>query len=219
MISTVAQLTTLQSLILLTSFNTTSWSPEAVLPHATCVARLSALTALNHLQLELSWCYDTHRDSGSAMETEGKQHGAWCEVRETHRTSLLSALRCMPQLQHLDCPTLWLQPSDLASLTALTSATLRGLLPPAVGQQPSGREGRGLTGPQAAGCVPLPPYLRELVLFLGASPRAYAALRPAAAFSRLRAPIMLFSMSDTTAAEGGGGGGGGPRCAAADDLP
>ncbi len=197
-ISAVAQLGTLESLCLQTSFDPTSASPEAVRPHATCLACLSALTALTHLQLEPSLCYDNRVDSWSVMEKHGDRHGAWCEVREAHSTSLLSALRCMPQLQHLHCPELWLQPSDLAALTALTSVTLMGLLPPAVGQQPSWQEGTGLIGLPAAGCVPLPPHLQTLVLIWGASARTYAALRPAAAFSRLRAHALVFGVSETS---------------------
>ncbi len=71
-----------------------------------------------------------------------------------------------------------------------------GLLPPAVGQQPSWREGRRFTGLPAAGCVPLPPHLVEIVLGAGVSPRAYAALQPAAAFSRLHACALIFGVSD-----------------------
>ncbi len=196
MISTVAQLTTLESLLLMTSFDPASTPLEAVRPHATCVALLSSLTALTQLQLRPSRRYDNRVDSWSVFEEDGGQHKAWCAVREAHRSSLLSALRCMPQLQHLHCLTLFLQPSELAALTALTRATLMGLLPPAVGQQPSPREGRGLISLPAAGCVALPPHLQELVLVWGASPRAYAALQPAAAFSGLHARALVFGMSD-----------------------
>ncbi len=195
--STVAQLTTLKSLLLTTNFNPASISPEAVRPQATCVGRLSALTALTQLQLIPSSSYEHHGDSWSVMERDGDRHGTWCEVREAHRASLLSALRCMPQLQHLYCPALWLQPSELAPLTALTRVTLMGLLPPAVGR-PSGQEDGGLAGLPGAS-VALPPHLRELVLERGASPRALALLQPSPAFSLLDVQLMRFGVSDVTA--------------------
>ncbi len=141
MISTVAQLTNLESLCLLTYCDSPSVSPEAVWPHATCVAHLSALTALTYLRLEVSACYDYPVESWSAMMKDVYRYHAWRVVQEAHRTSLLSALGCMPQLQRLFCPGLWLQPSELAPLTALTSVTLMGLLPPAVERPDSSRRG------------------------------------------------------------------------------
>ncbi len=192
MFSAVAHLTTLESLSLLT--NSAPTAPEAVRTHATCVACLSTLTALTHLQLQPSWSYDHHGNSWSIMQRDGDRHGAWHRVRAAHRAALLSALCCMPRLQDLCCPTLWLQPSELAPLTALTSVNLRGLLSPAVGR-PQEQQDPGRAGAPGAS-VALPPNLQELVLGVGVSPRAFALLRPSPAFSRLYAQGLTFGMSD-----------------------
>ncbi len=189
--SAVAQLRTLHSLHLTTSnLDPTVGFPEALRPHATCVARLSALTALTSLYLNLANYYEHHGDSWERQQQDGEQHGAWCEVREAHRTSLLSALRCMPQLQHLDCPTLWLRASELpAALTALTSLTLGGLLPPPAGGHPLGLRDAGHG-------VALPPRLQEMVLQQGISPRALAELQPPPSSFHLDVSVMSFGMSD-----------------------
>ncbi len=114
-------------------------------------------------------------------------------MREVHRASLLSALGCMPQLQHLHCHTLWLRPSDLASLTALTRITLGGLLPPtaapvqvpaAVDASASSAAAAGAAAAAAAArpstaAGALPPQLQSLILAKAASPSALAALQPA----------------------------------------
>ncbi len=193
----VAQLTQLQKLHLYTNFDPNAWSLDAIRPHATAVARLSTLTALTVLDLSPSWCYEDHGGSWKAVQALGSQLGAWCAVREDHRTSLLSAVRCMPQLQHFECPMLWLQPCELAPLTAPASLKVAGLLPPAAGQQPA--QGLGAGGSTARA---LPPQLRWLDLRVGSSPRALAALQPPASLTCLRSPMLRFGVSDVTGVAG-----------------
>ncbi len=179
-ISAACELTGLQSLNLVVNLDPAQCTLPALTPQAPALARLSALTALTRLQLDLISSYDPRRDSWSQRETEGAQHAAWCELRETHRTSLLSALRAMPQLQHLHCPTLWLKPSEMASLTALNTLSLAGLLPQST---PGGADGGDAIAAAAAPSATAqqagmwPPQLRRLALTGGASPRAVAALR------------------------------------------
>ncbi len=193
----VPHLKTLRALHLVLDGDTDNCTPHTLRPHATCVARLSALTGLTRLKLVLSRCYEHDGDSYYKQQKDGEQHGAWVEVREAHRTSLLSALRCMPQLQHLDCPTLWLRPSELpACLTALTSLTLGGLLPPPAVEGPGGLAGGdGFPARLAAG-VPLPPQLQELVLRTAASPRAIAQLQPPPPLVHLDVQTLRFGVSD-----------------------
>lgn len=193
----VAQLTQLQKLHLYTNFNPDAWPLDAIRAHATAVASLSTLTGLTSLDLSPSWCYENHGDSWSGLRALGDQRGAWCAVREAHRSSLLSAVRCMPQLQLLECPALWLQPCELASMTALTSIRAAGLLPPAVAQHPIQLLSAG-GGPPGS----FPPQLRVLQLRVGSSPRALAALQPPASFTTLRCPTLRFGMSDVRGVEG-----------------
>ncbi len=191
---TVAQLTTLRSLQLYTNVNPDAWSPESVRPYATSVAHLSALTALTSLSLVPSWLYEDHGDSWKRAQRDGRKHGAWCEVRDAHRTSLLFALSCMPQLKRLDCPTLWLRPSELGPMGALTFLRVGGLLPPVMGPSDGPAEG-GSAGVSAADRH-LPQRLRELVLRVGASPRALAPLLLTPALCKLDVQLMRFGMSD-----------------------
>ncbi len=193
----IAQLRSLRSLSLTAHLDPDDCTPDTLRPHATCVAHLSALSALTSLKLELSDCYEHDGHSYNKQQKDGEQHGAWVEVREAHRTSLLSALRCMPQLQHLDCPTLWLRPSELpACLTALTSLTLGGLLPPPAGEGTVHAAG-GSARPLAEGGA-LPPQLRDLVLKDSASPRALASLRLPPSFTRLEVTMLRFGTTDVT---------------------
>ncbi len=195
-IGAVAQLTMLRSLRLVTSLGD-YWSPEALRPHASCVGRLSSLTALTHLYLDTPVLYEHHADSWHEQQHEGEEHEVWCEVREAHRAALLSALRCMPQLQQLECPTLWLRPSELpVQCTALTSLSLKGLLPPAV-EDPQVAADSG-AGAQAA-VAAMPPQLQELTLRGAASPRALALLRPPSCLVRLDLNTLTFSVTDVTA--------------------
>ncbi len=196
--STLEQLTALRSLHL--TYNAPLATPETVLPQATCVARLSALTALTHLQLVPSWCYEDHGDdwlTAGDMGSSPEEVAEWCEVAEAHRAALLSALRCMPQLQSLESAKMWLRPSELLPLTALTSLTLAGLLPPGAGH-PSVPAWTRPGGRLPAGAA-LPPQLHTLDLRDGASPRALALLQPSPAFVRLSVSCMHFGMSDVDA--------------------
>ncbi len=197
----------LRSLHVTLAVDTDGRNPDTMRPHAACVAQLSnltGLTGLTSLKLKMSHEYADYVDSRRWQLQDGEHHGAWVEVREVHRTSLLSALRCMPQLQLLYCPTLWLRPSELpACLTALTRLALGGLLPPplppAAEHSPSSfNDGGGACRPYGA----LPPQLQELVLGSGltegASPRAIALLQPGPAFTRLDVHKLVFGISDVT---------------------
>ncbi len=187
----VGQLVALRSLHLSTSSHPSSL--DAVRRHATCVASLSTLTALTHLQLVPPSTYEDHGDNFIDASSISRELEGWCAAREAYRSSLLSALRCMPQLQSVNCSRLWLRPSELAPLTALTSLTLAGLLPPG-DEHPlevaGGRPGRF----QPAGAA-LPPHLHTLYLDR-VSPRTLARLRPSAAFTRLDVTCMQFGISD-----------------------
>ncbi len=179
----MAQLSSLRSLHLLTTLHPDAHTPADLLPHASSIGRLSALTALTHLQLDLPRLYEDLGDSWSQRQKDGspQDQAEWCAVREAHHTSLVSALCCMPQLQHLDCPTLWLRPSEAASLTALTSLTLGGLLPPA---PPTSATGRGVA--TLGGSVwALPPRLEQLAAEVVASPRVLAHLQLPPSFRSL----------------------------------
>ncbi len=140
--STVAQLTQLRSLYLLTNPDPDPAAPEALLPHIPALGSLSALTALTSLDLVLPRCYTPIADSHYRRWCSGAVWADWEVVRQLQHTAILSALQCMPHLQHLGCPTLWIpstDPTALASLTNLTSLTLGGLLlppPPPPWQQP-----------------------------------------------------------------------------------
>ncbi len=169
-------------------------SPGAVAANATCVGRLSTLTALTHLHLVLPDRYAHHGYSWEEKQQERGRHAALCETREEHRIALLSALRAMHQLQHLHCPTLWLLPGELAALTSPTSITLGGLLAPAVEHtlQHNGDPGRA-----SGGQVAVPPQLRELELLVGVSPRALVPLNPLPrSLTRAVVPAMRFGTAD-----------------------
>ncbi len=187
LVSAIAQLTSLRSLSLKAIITPAACQPAALALHATSLARLSALAALIHLQLTLSPCYEDHGDAWSRQDEDGEHHAAWVEVREVHRATLLSALQAMPQLQHLYCPTLWLRPSEAATLTALTSLTLGGLYPPPAG------EGSG-----SGGAMPLPPQLIKLALHTAASPRVLAGLQFPDTLEVLNIWQLRFGMSDVT---------------------
>ncbi len=206
-LDTVAQLKTLRSLDLCINL------PEEIIcrpdlsalrPNAPCVAHLSALTALTRLRLVMSECYEHAADSYTAhFGAAPEGGGSWAEVQEAHRTSLLAALRCMPQLQHLHCPTLWLTAGDAAPLTALTSMSLAGLLPPPL-EQPSMQPATvgALRNPtKAVGravAIALPPQLRELTLLKRTSPRALALLQPPPSLIELDFNELSFGTTDVT---------------------
>ncbi len=213
----VAQLPGLQSLCLRTAMDPCACKPQALAPHATSVACLSALTALTRLEFEPSLRYADTGEAWSALKRDGRDREAWWVVREQHRTALLFALRAMPQLQHLHCPTLWLRQPEAAPLTALTSLSVRGLLrswPPSEedvdgNAAPAGAHGHARSG--AAGAnpddrnkkqpAPWPPQLKELVLDKGASPQALAGLRLPDSLRRFSCPVLRLCVSDL---EGGG---------------
>ncbi len=201
LLAAVAPLRTLQSLCVFMEHNPGLDTPEALHPHATTVSHLSALTALASLTLLLPRCYEHHGENWLRKIHDGDRHAAWCEVREAHRASLLSALRALPQLQHLHCPTLWLHPAEAAPLTALTSLTLGGLLPPAPGGQSTTEPTGGGVRSGGVGHVhgSLPPGLRTLVIKQGVSPRALALLQPPASLTRLDVSRVCFGTSDVTA--------------------
>ncbi len=184
-----SMLTQLRSLQLTICLSPSSCSPDAMRPHAKCLGDLGGLTALTSLHLGLSDCYMPAVDSWRRQQQDGSQLEAWEEVREVQRTSLLSALSCMPQLQHLYCSTLWLRPSEAASLTALTSLTLGGLLPPPP-QQPVGN--------RAAASGSLPPQLRTLFLLGDVSPSTLAALQPPPSLTALGVNCIRFGTSDAS---------------------
>ncbi len=190
LLSTMCKLTQLRSLRLELSLGAGSCTLYAMRQHATVLVHLSTLTALTSLDLELPSCYEPAGDSWQRQLQDGHQHAAWEEVREAHRTAVLSALRCMPQLQDLICRKLWLRPSDLASLTAsLTSLILGGLLPPEQQQQDSSSA--------AASCT-LPPQLRTLALAGGASPSCLAAFQPPPSLMEINVSCIRFGRADVS---------------------
>ncbi len=184
--SAVEHLETLRSLSMTIDMDTDDCDPRALVPVATSVVRLSALTALTSLHMHLSECYEHCGNSWNSAEHEGTEHDALNEVREAHLASLVPALRNLQQLQHLSCPSQWLRPEDVAQLSAATSLTLGGLLPPAA------------TPPQGASGWPLPPQLRQLNLKGAVSPRALAALQPPQSLVNLEATTLRFGISDVT---------------------
>ncbi len=157
----------------------------ALAPHATTFGCLSALTALTSLQLDLPAFYEPHDDSWSGHEQGA---GKWAQVREVHRSSVLSALCAMPQLQHLDCPTLWLHPSEAATLTSLTKLRVGGLHSPPL------KEGSEVAGP-------LPPQLAKLTLESAASFRLLASLQAPKSLATLHVRQVCFGMSDVSYAD------------------
>ncbi len=186
----MAKLTQLRSLRLMLSLDPNRCTLNAMRRRATGPTRLSTLTALTSLQLQLPDCYEPAGDSWQRQQQDGQRHAAWEEVRETHRTALLFALRCMPHLQHLDCSGLWLRPSELASLTALASLTLGGLLPPEP-QQPESISA-------AAPWTLLPAQLRTLTLASGASPGFLAAFQPPPSLKHFYVSRVHFGMQDVS---------------------
>ncbi len=207
MLKAVAQLKTLRSLDLCINLPANFYLAPDLSPlllNAPCVAHLSALTALTRLRLVMSDCYEHAADSYLTRQyfsAHPESAGSRAEVQEAHRTSLLSALRCMPQLQHLHCPTLWLAPGDAAALSALTRLSLAGLMPPPVEQQLAQPAAGGSQRPptHAAGVMALPPQLQELALLKRTSPRALALLQPPPSFNDLDFNELSFGTTDVTA--------------------
>ncbi len=197
LLASMSTLTQLRSLDLRLLVDPDACSPDTVRPHATCLACLGALTALTRLRLELSDHYVPAGDSWRKRCEEGEEHEAWEEVRGAQRTSLLSALRRMPQLRQLRCSELWLRPSEAASLTALTGLHLGGLLAPPAAAAPS----VNVTAAEDTARSPagaLPPQLRMLTLAFGASPSTLAALQPPPSLTELDASCICFGMSDVS---------------------
>ncbi len=216
----IAQLKTLQALRICTENDMEVSSADELLPHANCVTHLSTLTALTRLHLERTRCYEHHGGSMSCIQAEINREEEEAErdpededeetdsplrkLRAAHRTSLLSALRALPQLQHLHCPTLWLQPSEAASLTALTSLTLGGLLPPLAREHALNPTRSNALFPLAFAAAPgaLLPRLQELALQTAVSPRVLALLHPPASLNRLTASTLRFGVWDVDREEG-----------------
>ncbi len=205
----ISGLTTLQNLHLCTEVDLDACADFGPTRYADSPALLSTLTVLTHLTLERTPNYEhdgamyqlyNHDDDADAYQQreDELEREHWSEAQEAHRTSLLSALRCMPQLQHLDCPTLWLRPCETAFLTALTNLTLGGLLPPAV-LEPAASASLGGSPPAAAAGGSLPPQLQELSLQTATSPRLLAVLRPPASLTHLCVRCMCFGTSDVDA--------------------
>ncbi len=191
--STVSTLTQLRSLKLTLLVDPDTCTPDTVRPHATCVARLGALTSLTHLGLNVHPGHMFDGDSWREQQEAGVDHVAWAEVTEVQRTLLLSALRAMPQLQHLSCFRLWLRPSEVAPLTALTSLTVGGLLPP---QAAPTAANAGAASCASGGS--LPPHLQTLALWEAVPPSALAALQPPPSLKELKVPGIRFGMSDVS---------------------
>lgn len=219
--STVAQLTQLQSLELRTNPAPDTCTPDALLCHIPALGSLAALTALTSLELVLPVCYMPIADNYMRLLDSGSQWQAWEVVRQLQHGALLSAFRCMPNLQRLACPTLHLATSDtcLTCLTKLTSLTLGGLLPPPPPPSPvphlhdSGGSAAAAASavlaaaaaatfrPGAkppAGSSLLPPMLQQLDLVAGVSAGALAALQLPPSLMWLRVPRIQIGMSDLT---------------------
>ncbi len=199
-LSSIVQLTTLRSLWLSAFLDPDTCTPQALAPHATSVARLSALTGLTSLHLDLTLRYEHDTDSWRQRRLDGDDYEAWAEVREAHRTSLLSALHAMPQLEHLHCPTLWLHPEELVPLTALASLYVAGLYTPPPGGGDSSRSASG--GGGGGGTVPLPARLVDLTLDTAVSPRLLASLQVPSTLVALHVWRMRFGMHDINPATG-----------------
>ncbi len=209
LLDAICKLRQLQQLHLVIHLDPAATSPDRLRPYAAWLCQLNALAALVRLHLELPDCCQSTGDSWARRAKDGDVHQAWEGVREQLRTSLLSALRCMPQLQHLQCPTLVLQPAEAASLTALTSLTLATLQPPEL--LPNG--GSAAPAPAPASAAPgrasaaaprqaagmLFPQLQALTLTEGASPRTLAALAPLSSLTSLKVSCIRFGMSDVAA--------------------
>lgn len=211
----VGQLRSLQSLCLRTVVDPRACTPQHIAPHAASVMRLSALTSLTRLEFQPSSCYADRNGAWSMLELDGQDRHAWRMVREVHRGALLDALRAMPLLQHLRCPTLGLRQPDAAPLTALTSLTLGGLLPSqplheegndgnavpvgAHGSARSGAGGANSSGEDKAPPALWPPRLQELMCDNGASPQALAALRLPGSLRRFSCPVLRLGVLDLQA--------------------
>ncbi len=208
LLSTVSTLTQLRSLNLSLLVNPHACTPDSVRPHATCLACLGALTALTSLHLSLQAGRKVYGDSWKEQTEAGAEHVAWAEVTEVQRSSLLSALRCMPQLQDLSCAKLWLRLYEVTPLTALTRLTLGGLLPPHVAPTGDGAASAVAAATSAAAASvgagasasggSLPPQLRAFDLWEAIAPSALAALQPPTSMTKLHVSCIRFGMSDVS---------------------
>lgn len=197
-LSSVCQLTRLRSLHLTTNVPARACGLAAVAPHAQTLTQLSALTSLTSLDLVLPACYRPVADRWSRWKFREKDCQAWQALWSTQRSSLLLALRRMPGLEHLGCRDLWMDPSELVPLTALTSLTLGGLmplsqpeLPPSEGMAPWSLPAQGMAD------WALPQQLQELHLADGASPSILRLLQLPPSLRRIRASALCFGMYDT----------------------
>lgn len=199
-LSSVATLSGLRSLTLMTNPHPDTCTPEALHRHVSSLWSLSALTALTHLDLVLPKCYTPIADSYfRATKVSDSDRYAWESVREQQRHAILSAVRCMPHLEDLRCPTLWLSTADTALLTSLTSLVLGGLLPPPPPLHPPSPFAVGAAAPgplSGATGGTLPPLLEHLNLNIGVSPRTLAALQLPPNMAHLYVYRMEIGMSD-----------------------
>ncbi len=141
--------------------------------HATALQQLSSLTALTHLELSLSHhrrC-DTEYSTLAQLQRQGPEVLSGLRtVWNAQQASLMAALRCMPQLQHLDCQDFHLPANEISTLTALTHLEIAGLLGPATSPAAA-------AAPLPAASVTLPPQLQTMQLPYGCV-RTLAAIQP-----------------------------------------
>ncbi len=90
MVASISHLTTVHSLSILTRLHPDMYSPRKLRPTATCLSRLSALTALTHLELDLSLCYEHDVKAGTSNTKTATT--AWPGARCGRLSALLSAL-------------------------------------------------------------------------------------------------------------------------------
>ncbi len=161
-LESVSQLTQLQSLYLHISCRAPE-QPLADIParHLRSFSHLSSLTALTHLHLKSNPC---------SMLLNAEQL-VWDQLWAAQREALAAALRHMPHLTSFNCSTRPFRVSDLAALTSLKRAYIRGLTHPA----PTGQQQPAAPGPGTS--MRGPHQLRELTVGAGAcSLRALACL-------------------------------------------
>ncbi len=206
MLDCICRLPSLQALSLHHQWRGThpAYTAVQLLPYATCLQRLGALTALRRLRLCLP-----HRCRRDVLRSElqpllqfhEEELPTCVEAWDSQQAALAAALRCMPHLQSLTYDAGFLGANDLAGCTALTHLKARGLLLPTLGWeaagvgrvQAGGLEVDAPTPPLteqgvaygSAYVVQLPPQLQELRLDYGASPQVVAAVARLQALRRV----------------------------------